>query len=120
MPGRVWLATPSRMEFSMLYFESHITIEPVFDDRLELASKIAENHKFRIASLLMQKRKDDFPERSKHDTFMTGRNVNYDTLKENMSNLIVELKNNNFVVWRYKIEDVKLDSNFSDSLGLLS
>lgn len=40
----------------MFYYESHITIEPVFDDKLELASNIAIKYKFKVASLLMQKR----------------------------------------------------------------
>lgn len=104
----------------MLYYESHITIEPVFDNKLELASSIALKYNFKVASLLMQKRKEDSPERSKNDTFMTGHDSCYTTIKDRMKNLIVELRANGFVVWRYKIEDVKLDSRFDDSLNLLN
>lgn len=104
----------------MLYYESHITIEPVFDDKLELASNIAIKYKFKVASLLMQKRKEDSPERSKNDTFMTSHDSSYEAIKDRMTYLIVELQANGFIVWRYKIEDVKLDSRIDDSLNLLN
>lgn len=105
---------------SKLYYECHITIEPVFDDELSQVSAIAKSHGFQVADLLMQKRKQDSPERSKHDTFMTGRSKNYGWLSSAMSSLVVELQSAGYTVWRYKIEDTILDSKFSDSLSLLS
>ena len=35
-----------------LYLESHVTIEPVFDERREVAAKIAKQFNFRLAELL--------------------------------------------------------------------
>lgn len=103
----------------MLYLECHITIEPVFNERLEQASQIALDHKFKIANLLMQKREHDQPERSKHDTFMTSHSQDLDDMKIRMINLIDHLKQYGFKVWRYKIEDVIIDSKIIDELELL-
>lgn len=102
-----------------LYYESHITIEPVFDAKLERASSLAKEHGFKIAELLMKKRAEDTPERSQHDTFMTGHSAEYVDLKVRMINLIVALKENGFTLWRYKIEGVVMDSRTEDTLRLL-
>ena len=104
----------------MIYFESHITIEPVFDERLVEASGIAEKYKFKIADLLMKKRKEDDPARSQYDTFMTGRSIYPDELQDNMCKLVKELQSKAFKVWRYKIEGVAIDSKFEDPFKLLA
>jgi hypothetical protein len=101
------------------YFESHVTIEPVFDERLELFQKICMKHNFRVAELLLQKRKKDKPNRSKLDSFCTGRDKNNLILVEKMIGLIQDLKNAGFKVWRYKIEAALLDSKIKDDLKLL-
>ena len=41
--------------------KAHVTIEPVFGDNLDKVSMICKKHKFKVADLLMQKRKEDFP-----------------------------------------------------------
>ena len=105
---------------SDLYFECHITIEPVFDGKLSHADFLAKKHKFSVADLLMKKREKDTLKRSEMDTFMTGRNKSFNTLKTNMESLIKELLAEGFKVWRYKIEDTILDSKFNDSLELLN
>lgn len=102
-----------------LYFESHITIEPVFDDALAKATELAKLEGFKIANLLMQKREIDTPERSKHDTFMTGHSQSFGDLRERTIRLVNLLKVNDFKVWRYKIEDVPIDSRKHDAFGLL-
>lgn len=107
------------MSKAKLYFESHITIEPVFEDRLERLETVAEFHNFKVAKLLMQKRPEDVPERSRFDTFMTGHSQNFDTLEINMLNLIDDLKSEGFKVWRYKIEDTLLDSRTEDVYKIL-
>jgi hypothetical protein len=101
------------------YFECHVTIEPIFEERLAQASEIAKRHYFRVAELLMKKREEDTETRSKYDTFMTGRNKYYDKLQYNMVALIIELKGAGFVVWRYKIEDTIIDSKIDDLLLLI-
>lgn len=102
-----------------LYYEAHITIEPVFDDRLETFKKIASAYRFRVAELLMQKRSSDTPERSQYDSFCTGRSNDYTDLHDRMALMMIELKAENFHVWRYKIEDTILDSRFSDPLKMI-
>lgn len=95
-----------------MYYESHITIEPVFDKDLEEVKKIAEKHTFRVADLFMLKRPNDTPERSKYDTFMSAKNDDYSVLFGCMHDAIKELKLNGFKVWRYKIEHIKIDVRY--------
>ena len=97
-----------------IYFECHITIEPVFDERLEIYKKICEKYNFKVADLLMQKRKTDSPERSIKDSFCTGRAKEYDSLFEKMNLLVEDLKNNNFKVWRMKIEAILFDQKIKE------
>lgn len=91
------------------YYESHVTIEPVFEERLELFREICRKWSFRAADLLMQKRKVETPMRSDKDTFCTGRGKDFDELKELMLQLVSELREQGFAVWRQKIEAVLLD-----------
>lgn len=116
LPTPESLSTPA---ISELYYECHVTIEPVFDARLAEADLIAKKHGFRIADLLMQKRSTDTPERSKHDTFMTGTNVSFSVLQNSMLDLIKELQAAKYCVWRYKIENTIMDSKFCDLLCIL-
>jgi hypothetical protein len=99
-----------------LYYESHITIEPVFDNDLDIFIKICEKYKYRVADLLMQKRKEDSEERSKYDSFCTGHGQDYNYLRENMFSLIKDIQTAGFKVWRYKIEVIALDSRYNDSM----
>lgn len=101
------------------YFECHLTVEPVFGDRLEELKRLSGNLSFHVADLLMQKRTEDTPERSKNDTFCTAHSKNYFQLETAMKDLIASLKFNGFKVWRYKIENIMLDSKSNDVLGVL-
>lgn len=114
----------SRPLFNLLdtdyfYFESHITIEPVFSERLELANQIAEKHGFRVADLLMMRDRDSTEKRSNKDTFMSARDNSYKKISEATINLVLDLQKNGFQVWRYKIEDTLIDSRISDDMKLL-
>lgn len=103
---------------SRLYYEAHITIEPVFDAARDRAAEIAKASGFKLAHLLMQKRKDDTAERSKHDTFMTGHGKAYHDLCGRLVICVHSLHAAGFKVWRYKIEDTLIDSRTQDVLGL--
>ena len=101
------------------YYEAHVTIEPVFDEKLAFAKQIAETVHFKIADLLMKKRESDTEERSSKDTFMTGHSKKLDDITMRTVRLVKHLQYNGFKVWRYKIEDTVLDSRIDDELSLL-
>lgn len=97
------------------YYEAHVTVEPVFEERLEQFKIICHDYKFRVANLLMQKRAHDTEERSKNDSFCTGRGISYTDTKKRMLALVDRLEKEGFKVWRYKIESTLLDSRYDDS-----
>lgn len=98
-----------------LYYESHVTIEPVFDERLIKFVEICASYKFLVANLLMQKRKEETPEKSKYDSFCTGRDSSFPELEHRMMGLLTSLKKEGFKIYRYKIESAVLDSRYNDS-----
>lgn len=105
---------------SRMYYEAHVTIEPVLDEvGRNLVSFIALKYGFKLAELLMQKRSEDTPERSKYDTFVTGHGKSYNDIRDRLKNLVQELTYAGFEVWRYKIEDTIIDSRINDELDIL-
>ena len=98
------------------YYEAHVTVEPVFGERLERMKVIAKEFGFRVATLLMQKRPEDTPERSKNDTFCTGRSIARSDLEDRMVGMMTKLREEGFALWRHKIESTISDSNYDDSL----
>lgn len=102
------------------YYEAHVTIEPVFDDRLEDLVRIANANGFRVADLLMKKRKDATAVRSDCDTFCTARHEDRAMIEMRTSNAVRSLTAAGFVVWRYKIEDTIIDSRHDDVFGLIN
>lgn len=107
--------------YAKLYYECHITLEPLFGDeeKLDILNNLCESYKFRIADLFLQKRKNDSEIRSKYDTFITGHSKELDELEDRMSDLIKELKFYAIKVWRYKIEEAITDSKIKDEFNLL-
>lgn len=100
-------------------YECHVTIEPVFGTELNFVENVANGYNFKVANLLMQKRREDSPERSKNDTFMTGHDKDFNNIKERLENLITDLTRYGYKVWRYKIEDIIVDSRFDDEFNFL-
>ncbi len=101
-------------------FECHITIDPVPGERLNLAQTLARDCGFKIANLLMQNRSTNTVERCMYDTFMTGHDSYKLQLEGRMRRLCFALSSAGFHVWRYKIEEIILDSRNGDDFGLLS
>lgn len=89
-----------------LYFEAHITIDPVTDVQLERFKFICAKYDFRVAELLMKKGPSTI------DSFCTGRGKNYKNLRKKTEELVTELRNH-FKVRRYKIENTLLDLRFT-------
>lgn len=98
-----------------LYYEAHVTIEPVFDERLDKFVLLCKEYKFYVATLLMQKRKEATTERSMYDSFCTAHGQDEGELKRRMFALLDSLKKESYQIWRYKIEVVPLDSRYNDS-----
>lgn len=90
-------------------YECHITIEPVFDERLTQFQILAEDQGFRVAKLLLQKTRRETAERSNKDSFCTGHSNEYPDIFERMHALRKNLLAQGFKVWRYKIEQILLD-----------
>lgn len=103
-----------------LYYECHITIEPILDaQQLFNLSALVSKYKFKVADLLMKKRGHNTLERSEYDTFVSSRDIDKEVLRNRMLDLLEELKLLNYKVWRYKIESVILDSKFDDKYGII-
>lgn len=102
-----------------IYFESHITIAPVFDERREEASKIAQEFGFKLAKLLMRKNSNDAYILNTDDTFMTGHSKSLSDISQRTISLSNKLHEEGFKVYRYKIEDTIIDSRHKDEFKLI-
>ena len=101
-------------------FKAHITIEPILDEaELYRLRSLAASCMFQVADLLMVKRPEDTPERSKYDTFLTGHSYNYMAMAAHTITMVNDLKRAGFKVWRYKIEEIVVDSREKDLFNLL-
>lgn len=90
-------------------YEAHVTIEPVFGSRFDLFERVCKYFQFKPAELLLQKSREDTPERSSKDSFCTGHGTDYGQLLCRVELLVHSLKVEGFQVWRYKIEGILLD-----------
>jgi len=108
------------MPTAKLYYEAHITIDPVFDERRAFAGDLAAQNNFRLAKLIMRKREADDEQPAQDDTFMTGHGTDLDDIRDRTRAVVKRLQVFGFKVRRYKIEDTILDSRSHDELGLLS
>jgi len=102
-----------------LYFESHVTMDPVFDaDRDKLAA-IVKPFGFKLANLIMRKREADGEQPHQDDTFATAHGSELAAILERTRACVRALSEHGFVVRRYKVEDTVVDSRIEDELGLL-
>lgn len=91
---------------NVIYYECHVTIEPVFNERLELFKTLCEPLGFKVAKLLMEKGP------SRKDSFCTTHGSNVEELIARMRLLVSFLEANDFEVHRNKIEAIVLDERF--------
>lgn len=92
-----------------IYYESHITIDPLKPENQEAAANIAENHGFRIAKFVMNDR----------DSFMTSRSPQRHVLEAFTHQCVQALQDSGIEVRRYKIESALVDSKIRDEWSLL-
>lgn len=94
---------------NVLYYESHITIDPVFDERLAVLKEVAAFYGFHVADLILRKSRKDPEKPHQDDSFLTGRDKNRVHLEHRMDLLIEGLQDRDFVIRRKKIEAALID-----------
>lgn len=102
-----------RLMLTNLYYESHITIDPVHEDELKKFKKLAAKYNFRVAKLLMEKTPSTI------EAFCTSRSNDYTQIVNDTICLVEALQGEGFHVRRYKIEDTLVDSKIEDKYMLL-
>jgi len=108
------------MTTAKYYYESHVTIEPIEDlEKLNMVKTVSGMFGFRVADLFMLKNRQETPERSNRDTFMTGHGKDLDDITDRTINLVRAIQQLGITVWRYKVEDTLFDSRNEDIYGLL-
>lgn len=91
------------MTVSAIYYECRVTVEPVFNERLELFASLCAPLGFKVAKLLMDKGP------STKDSFCTAHGADCAELELRMRGLVDRLRDAGFSVYRNKIEAVVLD-----------
>lgn len=99
-----------------LYYECHITIDPVTNERQQNLKEIIHHYNFRIADLYLKKDNGEQGDKHTLDCFVSGRSNDYVDIFLRMKACILSLRNNAFNVRRFKIEDTLLDSRKGDTL----
>lgn len=104
-----------------MYLEAHITIEPIFDEDLERVKELLKDTPFKLADLFMQKSRSATPERSNKDTFMTAHSKgSKHWFGVDLQKTVKLLQSNGIIVYRYKIEEILIDSRSKDEYNLLT
>jgi hypothetical protein len=99
-----------------LYYEAHVTIDPVEDDdRITHLKGLAQPCGFRLAKLLLRKGRTP----STDDAFLTCRTTDREEIEGRTRLMVAYLKDHGYGVRRYKIEDTLVDSKMDDEWGLL-
>jgi hypothetical protein len=98
-----------------LYYESHITIEPVFDERLEQFRDLSKLYNFHVATFLFKPHSD-----KPLKDFSSSRSTSYTAIVNRTVHCVEALQKAGFKVLRYKIEDTLVDSKMKDKFELLT
>lgn len=96
-------------DHSRLYFEGHITLEPVSGKELILLGVISTKYGMRISTFLLVK-----PDSSTPDAFISLRNESYTSMVSILHEACKELESYGFKIKRVKIEDTLLDTKHGD------
>ena len=107
-------------DLSDLYYECHVTINPVFGDKRDKLSTLIKPYKFKLAKLAMKKTEKGTWEESQLDTFFTAHSKHYSDIQQRMVDCIRVVQEQGFVIRRYKIENTIVDSRDNDILNLIN
>lgn len=95
-----------------LYFECHITIDPIAYDKLNEIQKHLDKFSFRPSKLILRKPVSGthfHDQEWRDDMFITSRGTDYDDLRGRMYIIIAILQNHGIPARRYKIENTLID-----------
>lgn len=106
-------------DLSDLYYECHVTIDPVFGEERKALAEIIKPYKFKLAKLVMKKGKGEEYKDSTLDTFFTAHGKYYSDLQQRMVDCVRLVQSEGYNVRRYKIENTIIDSKFEDLLELI-
>lgn len=105
-----------------IYYEAHVTIEPLNDLTRPAVQTLCDRHGFKIAEFLMQRADSAAPDVPANDpnSFVSCRETNKTTMIRRITYLVLDLRKAGIEVRRYKMEDTLVDSRHGDEWGLLS
>lgn len=92
-----------------LYFECHITIDPLSDAQLALLQPWMDKFKFRSSKLLLRNSNGSAGEEFKDDFFLTTRGTDYDDINTRMCSMLDAIQLCRIKQRRFKIENTLLD-----------
>lgn len=100
-----------------MYYEAHITCEPMFDEHEhERFRQLCIEAHAKPAALFLRGRSRDTLQRSDIDSFATIRTTDLDMMYELLKACVRHLQNNGVKVWRYKVEKTLIDSKYGDDV----
>ena len=103
---------------SRLYYEAHVTIEPLTDETRPVVENLCSRLGFKIAEFLMQRAapgQEDVPANDPN-SFTSARDVSSQKIGQRVRALVLCLRAMGVEVRRYKIEDTMLDTKHEDDL----
>lgn len=95
-----------------------LQLNPYSMKNWKLLKEIAKKHKFKVDDLLMEN-ENKILRKDQNGIFMTSHSQDFEDIKNRMIDIIFELNTKRFIIWRYKIENVVLDSKYKDTFNLL-
>ncbi len=101
------------------YFEAHVTVEPVFGERLEEMRAVGLHFEFRVASLIMRRTAEETGESSRDDTFASARGESLHDISDRTRGFCEALRYRGFRILRAKVEDTVWDTRIADPYGCL-
>lgn len=88
-------------------YEIHVTIDPVYGEKLEHFKYLAEIFRFKVANLIKQNGQPN-----DRDQFATSHTDTLAKATERTRHFVDSLRNADFNVRRYKVEQIILDSKY--------
>lgn len=98
------------MDTTRLYYECHITLEPVYGIRLTILEHLVAKRDLSVSTFLMVK-----PGQQNPDAFVSLRDKSYANVLRRMCDACIALEAEGFVIKRAKIEDTLLDTKHGDA-----